>query len=519
MPNDRRKPWKHRNPVPSCAVRSVMPRSAAVSLGFASLLGLAMTPTPLTGQNRPTGPVSGTVAKAGETEQVLIMLAGKANGGDEKAARALAAEILGATPVEMDDSFRKDVEAASGVEANRILGVTLLRTGNPSLEKRGLACIEEAIRGQSALAMELKAQALLEGRFGLAKSTDEAVNLLKAARQLPGAVESHRLLGELALVGEGMPKDPAIALEYFRRGVEAGAISCRLALHRLFREGRELPKDLLEAEQYGRSAAESGNAEAAYEMGIFYERYSEGAPEWLRAAEWMRKAADQGNLAAILRLADYQLEGRLGSVNSAEGIRLLRAAANSGSPGAAFRIGESYQDGVHLPQDAVASTAWFRVAAELGDAVAANVYGLALTTGNGVRADPAAAATWFRIAAEQGNLDAMVNLGELHQHGVGVERDPGKARTFLEDAAREGSAVGARKLAELFAAGEAASPAKPGDLSEAAYWAARAVALGNSEAANLAGQLRGRLTATQQSELERRLSVAAKQKPVSPSSQ
>ena len=46
--------------------------------------------------------------------------------------------------------------------------------------------------------------------------------------------------------------------------------------------------------------------------------------------------------------------------------------------------------------------------------------------------------------------------------------------------------------------------------AEAAYWAARAVALGNSGAAKVAAQLRGRLSAPQQSDLDRRLSEAAK---------
>lgn len=515
IPHDRVMPGRHRSPgrpvvSGSFATGLSAPRSWAA---LAVLVWVAATVVPVFGQKESTSPAPAATVKGVETEQVLVALARKANGGDENAARALAAEILKVTPVTMDESFRRDVEAATEIEANRILGIALLRTGNPALEARGLAYIDKAIQGQSALAMELKAQALLEGRFGLAKSTDEAVSLLKTARQLPGAAESHRLLGELALVGAGMPKDPAIALEYFRRGVEAGALSCSLALHRLFRDGRELPKDLIEAERYGRTAAEAGNAEAAYEMGIFYERYSEGAPEWLRAAEWMRKAADQGNLAAILRLAGYHLGGTLGSVNSAEGIRLLRAAADIGSSEAAFRIGDAYKEGVHLPKDFVASTAWFRVGAELGDATAANAYGLALATGNGIRNDPVAAANWFRLAAEQGNLDAKVNLGELHQHGVGVELDLIKAKTFLEEAALKGSAVGAQKLAELLATGGTAVPADP---AEAAFWAARAVALGNSGAAKLAGQLRGRLSAPQQSDLERRLSESAKAAPTAP---
>ncbi len=455
------------------------------------------------GQEAVTGPLPGGASDSAGTEAVLVALARKANGGDEASARGLAAAILKAKPVAMDDTFRKEVESASEVEAKRILGVTLLRTGDAALEKQGVSFVDAAIEGQSALAMELKARILLEGSFGFGKSVDEAVELLKTARQLPGALESHRLLGDLALAGAGMPKDAAIALEYYRRGAEAGSISCQLALHRLFREGRELPKDPVEAERYGRAAAETGDAEAAYELGLFYEQFSGETPEWLRAAEWMRTASERGSIPATLRLADYHLAGRLGSINGEEGTRLLRAAANLGSPEACFRIGEAYKNGVHVPQDPVASTAWFRVAAELGNAIGENAYGLALATGYGVRADPAAATEWFRSASQKGNLDAKVNLGEQYHHGFGVERDTGKAAGYLEEAALGGSPAGAHKLAQLLSA-EGGRDA--GRAVDAAFWAAKAVALGSADAATLAERLRAQLTPVERSEVDRRLS-------------
>jgi len=444
-----------------------------------------------------------------EAEGVLVSLVRKANGGTEESARAQVAEILKATPVTMDATFQKEVESATPVEANRILGVTLLRTGIPALEKEGMACIEKAIQGESALAMELKAQILLEGRFGLEKSIDAAVELLKTARQLPGASESHRLLGDLALSGTGMPKDAAIALEYYRRGAEKGSLSCQLALHRLFREGRALPKDPIEAERYGRAAAGTGDAAAAYELGQFYEQFCGEAPEWLRAAEWMRTASERGSLPATLRLAEYHLEGKLGTVNSTEGIRLLRQAASLGSGEACFRIGEAYKNGIHLPQDGVASTAWFRVAADLGDALGENAYGLSLATGVGTRADPKAAVVWFRRSAEQGNLDAKVNLGELYRHGVGVERDPAKAQSFFEEAARAGSPLAAYKLADFLSTAADGSAA----ILEAAFWAGRAAALHQPEATALSDQLRGRLNEAQRTELDRRLSETSSPKP------
>jgi len=450
------------------------------------------------------GRVSQEQQPAADAETVLGVLAKKANGDDAVAAGTLVSRILSGGKVAMDAEFQKQVESASPAEAARILGLTLLRTTDTALQNEGLVFLDKAVEGESVLAMEAMARILLEGRFGREKSVEKAVELLKRARQIPGATEAHRLLGDLALAGTGMKKDAAIALEYYRRGAEAGAVSSLLALHRLFREEGEIPKDTVEAERYGRAAADSGNAEASYEMGIFFEQYAGDDPEWLRAAEWMGKAAERGHLPATLRLADYHLEGRLGGVNSAEGTRLLRVAAGLGSPEACFRIAEAYKTGTHLPQDPVASTAWFRVAADLGFAPAENAYGLALATGYGVASDPVGSVEWFKRAAEDGWADAQTNLGELHQHGVGVEKNLKEAAKYYEAAAGAGSGQAAESLARLLSSdGEPALR----DLPKAAYWASRAAAAGRPEAKVLADRLRAELNPAQQAALDKSLSA------------
>ncbi len=471
--------------------------------GLAALLvGLGIAGGPVSAQEAPA-PAKPSAAERAET--VLVSLAKKANGGDEAAARDLVKRLLALGPVSMDESFENEVAAASPTEAARIFGLTLLRTGQAQFEEQGMSSLEQAVAGGSVLAMEAMAQILLEGRFGRERSVTKAVELLKDARQLPGATEAHRLLGDLALAGTGMPQDPAIALEYYRRGAEAGAVSCLLALHRLFREEGQFPKDLVEAERYGKAAAEAGGAAAigaaaAWEMGRFYELYASEEPQWLRAAEWLRQAVERGHVEAALRLSDYHLEGRIGAVDSAEGIRLLRAVAALGNAEACYRIGDAYRQGVHLPQDPVAATAWFRIAADFGHPGAENAYGLALATGQGVSSDPAAARTWFERAAKQGSVDAKTNLGELHQFGLGGARDAREAARHFEEAARAGSLLAAEKLARLLS-----EEAALRDLPRAAYWAARAAAGDRTEAVALARDLRGQLSSEQREELDRAL--------------
>lgn len=478
--------------LPSSRAQEV-PAAASPPKGSALPEGLSI--------GRKPNPGSKPVESPADARTVLTALAVKANGGDAKAASVLVDRILAGSPVALGVGFQKEVEAASGTEAARILGLTLLRTGNTAFEKEGLALIDKAVEGESVLAMEVLAQILLEGEFGREKSVEGAIELLKRARQLPGASEAHRILGDLAKEGRGMPKDPVLAIEYYRRGAEAGAVSSMLALHRLFRSDGEGARDLVEAERLGRNAAESGSLEAILEMAAFYERYSENAPEWLRSADWLRRAADMGSPEAALRLADLHFQARLGPANSEEGVRLLRAAASMGSAVACLRIGEAYREGKHLPEDPVAATAWTRISAEMGLAAAENAYGLALISGSGVISNPTEALAWFRRAAEKGSADAKVNLGELHQHGVGVAKDAAAAEKFYREAAVAGHGIGQEKLAGVLSAPEATGSKS----LEAAFWAARAVASGRTGVSALAEKLRESLPPEERTRLDEAL--------------
>ncbi len=450
--------------------------------------------------------VSGAAAQV-DASALIVILAKKSNGGDEVAARALASRLLSGNIASADANFAKEVEEASPAEASRILGLTLLRSGNSELRSEAFALLDKAVAEESVLAMEVMAQILLEGQFGQERSVDKAVMLLRKARQLPGATEAHRLLGDLAISGTGLPKDAAIALEYYRQGAEAGSLASQLALHRLFRSGDPVPKDLGEAERYGRAASDQGSPEAALEMAVFYEQYVDSAPNWLRAAEWLRVATERGNGGAARRLAGYYLTGKPGFPDGAEGIRFLRVAAGLGDAEACFTIGESYKAGKNLPQDPVASTAWVRIAADFGYAAAENAYGLCLMTGYGVASDPAQAAQWFTRSADKGIVEAMVNLGTLHEKGVGLAVNLKEASRLYTLAAEAGFSLAQERLARLLSETQDAGLR---DLPLAAFWASCAAESGLEGANTLATRLRESLNASQKEDLDGRLAQKMK---------
>jgi len=438
----------------------------------------------------------------GDPASLLRALALKANEGNEETAKSLADRLLSAMPARVDPAFAAEVEAAGPAESARLLAMIILRADVPGFRKEGVDLLEKAVAASSVAATENLALILLEGRHGQTRDTARALELLRRARQMPGAKEAHRLLGDLALRGEGMPKDVAMAIEYYLRGAEAGSVGCRIALHRLYRDPEGGAHDPVDAEQQARAAVESGSAEAAYELGIFYERFVEGAPNWSRAAEWLKKGLEGGHGPAAMRLADYAFEGHLGRVDPAEGTRLLREAAGFGEGEACLRIAAFYEKGEILPQDPVASTAWIRIAASFGYGPAENAYGLRLTNGFGVASDPAEAAQWFAKAAARGLPDGQVNLGLLLENGIGVASDPAEARRLFLVAAEAGQGVAQDRLARLFSEGADVAARDP---LEAAYWAARAERSGVDGAGALASKLRAALSPSQAAELDRRL--------------
>jgi len=369
---------------------------------------------------------------------LLTTLAMKSNGGDEAAARELTTRLLDGTGAKADAAFAQEVEEATAPEAARILGLTLLRSGKQELQGEGLSLLRLAVEEGSVLAMEVMARILIDGEFGQAVAVDEAVALLRKARQLPGASEAHRLLGDLSLSGTGMPKDAAIAIESYRQGAGAGSVACLLALHRLFLAGDPVPKDLAEAERYGRAAAEQGSVEASLELATFYEQHVESAPNWLEAGEWLRRAAERGSPGAALRLANYYLSSKPGFTDPAEGIRFLRVAAGLGDAEACFLIGQAYKEGVNLPLDPVASTAWIRIAGDFGLPQAENAYALNLLSGYGVASNPTEAVAWLQRAADRALPEAMLNLATLYEQGVGVAADPALAFRYYNAAVEAG---------------------------------------------------------------------------------
>jgi TPR repeat protein len=466
----------------------------------------------------PAAATPSEAAPAASGRDLFRQLVLTANDNDVAGADALTEQVLAATGQRLTGGLQADAIPKNPAAARELLAKLLLDAGAPALVPPGHSWLDRAVQDESVGAIEAQALILLNGSHGRERSPEQAIPLLKRAKELPGASLAFFLLGNLAGQGVGMAQDSTLALAYFREGAKAGSMPCLIGLHRMYREGKAVPQDLAEAEKLGREASDLGSAEAAYEMGIFFERYQSSEPNWVEASQWFALASKRGFGGASVRLASYHMNEKLGAAtDKTQAVPLCRLAAEQGDAEACFLLSQFYATGDGLPLDLVASSAWLRVAADRGHAPSQNELGLRLAGGVGVSSNFEEATQWFLRAGKQGFPAALVNLGEIYQNGAGVERNMEEAVKFYEAAAKANHPGGQLRLATLLQSGTAGASDPVG----AAYWMARAAALDRGatataetkEAVKQSGILRAALTPAQVGELERRLAEATPEGP------
>ena len=105
-------------------------------------------------------------------------------------------------------------------------------------------------------------------------------------------------LGVMYANGEGVPKDDAEAVRWYRLAAEQGNARAQSNLGLMYANGEGVPKDDTEAVRWYRLAAEQGFAAAQSNLGVMYDN-GEGVPEDdVTAYAWLNIAAAQGQSSA-----------------------------------------------------------------------------------------------------------------------------------------------------------------------------------------------------------------------------
>eukprot|EP01052_Picozoa_sp_SAG31_P015483 SAG31_NODE_996_length_10492_cov_4.648802_7_plen_238_part_00 len=92
---------------------------------------------------------------------------------------------------------------------------------------------------------------------------------------------------------DGVAKDEAEAVRWFRKAAEQGHSDAQAMLGLCYDNGSGVAKDEAEAVRWYRKAAEQGDSDAQYSLGVCYDNGSGVAKDEAEAVRWYRKAAEQ----------------------------------------------------------------------------------------------------------------------------------------------------------------------------------------------------------------------------------
>jgi TPR repeat protein len=197
---------------------------------------------------------------------------------------------------------------------------------------------------------------------------------------------------------------------------ETAEAQFRLGLR--YANGDGVPRDSAEALRWFRKAAEQGYAPAQYHLGLMYINGDAAAKNSAEAVTWLRKSADQGYAQAQCDLGVAYHLGRGIPQNSAEAVIWWRKSADQGYAQAQCNLGVAYDLGHGIPKDNAEAAKWYRKAADQGDALAQTHLGMMYYKGVGVPKDTLECLAWLNIAAAAGD-DKTIALRDAAERELG----------------------------------------------------------------------------------------------------
>ena len=208
-------------------------------------------------------------------------------------------------------------------------------------------------------------------------------------------------LGNMYEFGEGVERDYAEAVKWYRRAAEQGYALGQYCLGDMYDNGKGVTQNYAEAMKWYRKAADQGNTSAQCSIGLLYE-FGHGVPKsYTDAVEWYRKAADAGNARAQYCLGDMYENGKGVAESYPQALALYRKAAEQGNTSAQVSLAGMYENGSGVARDYAEAMKWYRKAAEAGSADAQCDLGLMYELGRGVPENNSEAVAWYRRAAAQ----------------------------------------------------------------------------------------------------------------------
>jgi TPR repeat protein len=301
------------------------------------------------------------------------------------------------------------------------------------------------------------------GKGGVEKSAEEAVKQYEVSCKLDSPIGCNGLANMYA-AGTGIAKDPAKALELYKKACEGNAKelfteSCT-KWGKMVATGDGVAKDMksalkayLRACEYRREdscryvpginaeaggkrediiktlddACQAGFEEACHAYADVH-TMSSGESDRRIAYETFEKSCGRKSELACIRQADLLANGRGVTKNLEKAEQLYKTTCEAGFLYACTGLGSLYLASKKSDQ----AITYYKRACEGGHSDACNGIGFMYYTSNGVRWDITQAVGYFVKSCELGSLGGCGNVGEMYRYGIGVKLDHKKAFEHYE---------------------------------------------------------------------------------------
>lgn len=271
-------------------------------------------------------------------------------------------------------------------------------------------------------------------------SLDFAAHAIALLEQKAQQRDTHALtvLGNLALNGIAIQRDPGRAEQLLQLAAQSGNVEAQFLLGLQYSQGDLLPRNDASAYTLLRSAARAGHSAAALTFGKLYLDGRGVSRDLRQALRWIQQAAEQGLRDAQGALGIIYSNPAYGVLHPELAFKYLQQAAHAGDAAAQYLLGVNYHNGKIIRQDYAKAQHWYLLALQNGVRQAGFNLGQLAEQGLGVPPQPLVALRYYRKAAQQGVAEAMYALSQMYLRGIGVATDLALARQWQAQAAAHG---------------------------------------------------------------------------------
>ena len=199
-----------------------------------------------------------------------------------------------------------------------------------------------------------------------------------------------------------------------REHAEKGNPRAQFQFAQRLRTGDGLPKDPPQAVQWYRKAAKQGMPDAQHNLGVALDHGQGVAEDDAEAAKWYGRAAEQGQTASQYSLARLMLLGKGVDRNATGAARWFRIAAQAKHVDSIYHLGLMNRDGLGMPKNPTLAGKWLILSAKLGKLEAQGAYHMLAN-----KLPPEQRKLAERLAEEEQTLlrrPAPLPMGLLTQH-------------------------------------------------------------------------------------------------------